>query len=338
MNVLYIGNKNKNNRNNPTGLDTLSVQLSEFLNVQAKSNKKNKFYRMIDMIFAILVNKNNAHFVLIDTYSSKGFYFALISSLLCIVLNMKYILILRGGNLEYRLKNYTFLSRLIFSNSYLNIAPSLFMKQIFNNYGFKTKYIPNNIEISNYRFRDRIGFDNPKLLWVRSFHEIYNPLMAIRVLKNVLEKYENAQLCMVGPEKDKTIHDCKKLVNELGIVDKVKFTGKLKKNEWAQLSKDFNIFINTTNFDNLPISVVEAMALGIPIVSTNAGGLKYLLDNNFDSLVVDKNDVDGMSRNVIRIFENSDLSKKLSENGLKKALQFDWSYSKKLWEEVFFKK
>ena len=125
---------------------------------------------------------------------------------------MKYILILRGGNLEYRLKNYTFLSRLLFSNSYLNIAPSLFMKQIFNNYGFKTKYIPNNIEISNYRFRDRIGFDSPKLLWVRSsFHEIYNPLMAIRVLKNVLEKYENAQLCMVGPEKDKTIHDCKKL-------------------------------------------------------------------------------------------------------------------------------
>ena len=48
--------------------------------------------------------------------------------------------------------------------------------------------------------------------------------MAIRVLKNVLEKYENAQLCMVGPEKDKTIHDCKKLVNKLGIVDKVKFT------------------------------------------------------------------------------------------------------------------
>ena len=67
MNVLYIGNKNKNNRNNPTGLDTLSVQLSEFLNVKTKSNKINKFYRMIDMIFAILVNKNNAHFVLIDT-------------------------------------------------------------------------------------------------------------------------------------------------------------------------------------------------------------------------------------------------------------------------------
>ena len=82
MNVLYIGNKNKKNRNNPTGLDTLSIQLSEFINIKTKSDKKNKIFRMIDMIYAILSNKNNAHFVLIDTYSSKGFYFALISSLL----------------------------------------------------------------------------------------------------------------------------------------------------------------------------------------------------------------------------------------------------------------
>ena len=240
--------------------------------------------------------------------------------------------------MEHRLKNYRFLSSILFSNSYLNIAPSLFIKDIFKNYGFKTKYIPNNIEISNYKFKSREGFNAPKLLWVRSFHKIYNPMMAIRVLRKVLEKYENAELCMVGPEKDNTMKECKKLVTELGIGNKINFTGKLEKEDWVVLSKDFNIFINTTNFDNLPVSVIEAMALGIPIVSTNAGGLKYLLENNFDSLMVDKDDVDGMSKNIIRIFENSDLSKKLSENGLNKALQFDWSFSKKLWEEVFLKK
>ena len=338
MNVLYIGNKNKKNSNNPTGLDTLSIQLSEFLNIKTKSEKKNKIFRMIDMIFAILANKKSANYVLIDTYSGKGFYFALICSLLCLILNMKYILILRGGNLEHRLKSYSFLSRMLFTNSYLNIAPSLFMKEIFKNYGFNTRYIPNNINISKYKFQSRVGFDAPKLLWLRSFHKIYNPVMAIHVLKNVLEKYENAQLCMVGPEKDNTINDCKELVNKLGITDKVIFTGKLEKNQWVELSKDFNIFINTTNIDNLPVSVLEVMALGIPIVSTNAGGLKYLLNNNSDSLLVNKNDIDGMSNNVIRIFENSDLSKKLSNNGLKKALQFDWSNSKNLWKEVFFEK
>ena len=79
------------------------------------------------------LNKKSAHYVLIDTYSGNGFYFALICSLLCLILNIKYILILRGGNLEHRLKNYSFLSRLLFANSYLNIAPSIFMKEIFKN-------------------------------------------------------------------------------------------------------------------------------------------------------------------------------------------------------------
>ena len=113
-------------------------------------------------------------------------------------------------------------------------------------------------------------------------------MMAIHVLKKVLEKYENAYLCMVGPKKDETMNDCKELVNELGITDKVNFTGKLEKNQWVELSKKFNIFINTTNYDNLPVSVLEVMALGIPIVSTNAGGLKYLLNHNSDSLLVNK--------------------------------------------------
>ena len=153
MKVLYIGNKNKKNRNNPTGLDTLSIQLSEILNIKTKSDKKNKIFRMIDMIYAILSNKKSAHYVLIDTYSGNGFYFALICSLLCLILNIKYILILRGGNLEHRLKNYSFLSRLLFANSYLNIAPSIFMKEIFKKYGFSTRYIPNNIKISKYKFK-----------------------------------------------------------------------------------------------------------------------------------------------------------------------------------------
>ena len=60
----------------------------------------------------------------------------------------------------------------------------------------------------------------------------------------------------------------------------------MKKSSWINLSKDCDIFINTTNYDNMPISVIEAMALGLPIVSTNAGGLKYFHDDGEDALLV----------------------------------------------------
>ena len=56
---------------------------------------------------------------------------------------------------------------------------------------------------------------------------------------------------------------------------KITITGILRKAEWIELSKDYDVFINTTNVDNMPVSVIEAMALGMPIVSTNVGGIPF---------------------------------------------------------------
>ena len=337
MKILYLGNKNNKNQNNPTGLDTLKNQLKEFLDVESRSNKKNRILRLIDMVVSIIINRKSVEYILIDTYSTKGFYFAIICSFFCFIFNKKYILILRGGNLEYRLKQNKILSTILFKNSHINISPSLFMQSIFKNYGFETKYVPNNIIISKYKHKPRLKLSNPKILWVRSFHEIYNPLMAINVFYRVLKTYNQARLCMVGPKKDNSFEKCIQLVEELNIKDKVVFTGQLDKKDWISLSKDYNIFINTTNFDNLPVSVIEAMALGLPVVSTNAGGLKYLHENDSDALLVDRNDISKMAEKIISIIEDPSLSKKLSINGLKKAKKFDWEYSKDLWKSLFFK-
>ena len=337
MEILYLGNKKKKNENNPTGLDTLSIQLGSFFDVESRSDKKNRIFRLIDMVVAIIINRKRVNYVLIDTYSSKGFYFALICSFFCITFKKKYILILRGGNLESRLKKNKHLSKILFKKSYSNIAPSLFMHDIFKKYGFKTKYIPNNIIISKYKFKPRLKISSPKILWVRSFHKIYNPQMAINVFKRVLNTYEGAELCMVGPKKDNSYEKCIKLARELGIKDRVTFTGKLEKKEWTSLSNNYNIFINTTNVDNLPVSVIEAMALGLPVVSTNAGGLKYLHKNESDALLVNCNDISSMSDKIISIIENPALSKKLSENGFKKAKDFDWEIVKKAWKSLFLK-
>lgn len=328
-NLLYIGNALSNNGSTTTTIETLSEHLKEMYSVKVASKKSNKFLRLLDMISLVLVNRNKTDIVLIDTYSTINFYYAFIISQLCRIIGLKYITILHGGKLENRLKHSAKLSHLIFKNAYALVAPSNFLKTVFESYGYNhIKYIPNSITINNYDFTNR-SIKKVKLLWVRSFSSIYNPELAILVLEKLIEKGYDAQLTMVGPEVDGSLNKVQNLANSKHL--KVNFTGKLSKEEWIALSKDSNIFINTTNFDNTPVSVIEAMALGLPIVSTNVGGLPFLISDNEDGLLVDPRDVEAMTNAVVRLSSDEILRNNLVINARSKVENFAWEAVKPKW-------
>lgn len=331
-NVLYIGNALLNKGKTSTTIDSLSKYLSVNYNIKIASNKSNKVLRLIDMMRLVLGNSAKTDYVLIDTYSTTNFYYALIISQLCRLLNLKYINILHGGNLEKRLELNPKLSRLIFKNSYKLVAPSNFLKSIFESYGYnEVIHIPNNIEIDRYMFENR-NINDIKLLWVRSFSSIYNPEQAILVLERLLKKNYNAELTMIGPEVDGTLKKVKELAKNKNI--DVNFTGRLSKTEWIALSKNFNVFINTTNFDNTPVSVIEAMALGLPVVSTNVGGMPYLISDNQDGLLVNPRDVEAMVNAILKIKNEDNLREEIIKNARSKVENFAWTKVKLKWEAL----
>ena len=95
-----------------------------------------------------------------------------------------------------------FFSNLIFKNAYINIAPSHYLFEAFKKGGYTNlRYIPNTIEIQNYPSSPK-EFKTPKILWVRSFAKIYNPLMAIKVFMKIKNIFPESKICMVGPKKD----------------------------------------------------------------------------------------------------------------------------------------
>ena len=327
--ILYIGNNLVKKTNYATSMDILSslLKLEGFTIYKSSSNSK-KLLRLLQMCFAIIRYKNKVDYVLIDTYSTSNFYYALLTSQLCRLFRLKYLPILHGGNLPYRLKQSPKLSSLIFNNSFQNIAPSGYLKYEFEIKGYKSLLIPNVIPIANYTFKERKKI-TPKLLFVRAFASIYNPTMAIEVLKELKKKYPEATLCMIGPDKDGTLKDVKHLINTYDLQDSVEITGVLPKKEWHEKSKDFDIFINTTNVDNTPISVIEAMALGLPVVSTNVGGLHYLISNNIDGVLVDKEQPILMANQIAEIIEKNKSS--FAKKARSKVENFDWSVVRNQW-------
>ena len=328
--ILYIGNKLGEHGKSPTTADTLPPALArEGYEIITASNKKNKFFRLIDMVFVTYTNRKKIDLVLIDTYSTWNFYYAVIIAAICRNYNLPYIPILHGGNLANRLEKSKFLSFQLFKNAKINVSPSKYLQSIFEDNGiFNIIHIPNTLPLENYTFLQR-KFIKPKLLWVRSFSEIYNPLLALEIVEILKKQGVDAELCMVGPEKDGAMERCKKVVNELNLP--ITFTGLIPKDQWVQLSKKFDIFINTTNFDNMPVSVMEAMALGMPVISTKVGGMPYLIDSGVNGILVSPNNAQHFVE-AIKVLCNEPLkTETISRNAREKAEIFDWEAVKNQW-------
>ncbi len=326
--ILYIGNNLNHSSGYPTTIETLSVLLEkEGFKVFKTSKKENKILRMIDMCLAILKHRK-VDYILIDVYSTSNFYFAYVGAKIARFFKIKYIPILHGGNLPNRLEKSKKMCDSIFNNSIINVAPSAYLKFSFDKKDYKTILIPNNIEIDKYSFKERKKI-KPTILFVRSFAKIYNPIMAIHVLDGLTKVYKDAKLCMVGPDKDGSLLQVKKKAKELNLEDNVEFTGVLDKLEWHKKSEEYDIFINTTNVDNTPVSLIEAMALGLPIVSTNVGGIPYLISNEKEGMLIDKGNVDQMILAISSLIEGN--HQDLAKNARKKAEQFGWEVVKNKW-------
>jgi len=331
--LLYIGNKLSEHGYTSTSIETLGAFLeAEGFTVYYASSKQNKLLRMLEMISMTFKYARKVDYVLIDTYSTKNFWYAFIISQICRILNVKYIPKLHGGALPSRIVRTKFFANLIFKNAYVNIAPSNYLYEAFKANGYTNlRYIPNTIELQLYTQSVKT-FKEPNLLWVRSFAKIYNPLMAVKVFIQVRKIYPNATLCMIGPKKDdsyeKTVRFAKK--NNVDI----NFTGKLSKEEWIAASQDYNVFINTTHFDNTPISVIEAMALGLPVVSTNVGGIPYLLQHDVNALLVADNKTEEMSAQINRLFSEPKLAENIAQKAKDTVQNFDWEIVKKEWMDL----
>ena len=231
--------------------------------------------------------------------------------------------VLRGGYLPGRYTKHPHIFNFLLTDANTIICPSEYLQKSFEDLNLSIEIIPNYINLENYNFKVRNRI-KPNLLWVRSIHNIYNPEMAIIVLSKILKKYPEAHLCMVGPEKDhKIMKKLITLINALAIKDHVTFGGKLSKKDWSELSNNYDIFINTTNYDNNPITLLEAMALGMPVVSTNVGGVPYLIEDEKTGFLVAPNDANAMAEKIIELISGELDHLQIIDNARVKVSKYD---------------
>lgn len=317
-------------------IEFLTPVFEERFKVYTASDKRNQLLRLFHMLYTVWKYRKGARLIIIDTYSTKAFWYSYLVARLAKILKIPYIPFLHGGNFPSKLPQLSQRQLQIFSDAAVNISPSIYLKEAFEKYHFHVAYMPNAIHLENYTFKYRKHL-SPRLLWVRAFDKIYNPVMAIEVLHQVKEKFPEATLCMIGKDKDGTMGLAKERAAALGLSDAVTFTGYMSKASWLKLSESYDVFFNTTNIDNHPVSVVEAMALGLPVVSTNAGGIPYFITSGENGLLSEVGDADHMASQILTLLNDADLAGKLSEQGRKSVEDLDLGVMKLRWWELIEK-
>ncbi|AVR43808.1 glycosyl transferase family 1 [Christiangramia fulva] len=331
-NILYIGNKLEKHGAAPTSVDILPDLLAEEgLEFKAVSHYKNKVLRLLHMLSSILRNSKKIDLVLIDTYSTSNFWYAVMSGYCCSMLKLPYIFILHGGNLVQRFSESSPSILRIFKKAYFNIVPSKYLLEQLETFELENLlYIPNAISVSQYPFKARKNL-KPRILWVRAFDKVYRPKLAVKIISELQKEYPEAELCMVGPEKDGSFEKTRAYVEKHGLP--VKFCGKLSKTEWAALSEDYDIFLNTSSVDNLPVSVLEAMALGLPVVSASVGGLPYLIEHDLSGKLAEGT-VKDLTHEISDLLQNPTKAESISKNARLEAEKYDWERLKEFWIDL----
>jgi glycosyltransferase involved in cell wall biosynthesis len=332
--ALLVGNFTSQWEGGSAVCEGLAVRLEERgWKILTTSGKKERVARLEDMLSTTWRRRREYDVVYLDVYSGTAFFWAEAVSILARLLRKPYVAVLRGGGLPGFARHSARVWEVL-NGAAAIVAPSGFLAASFSRHRDRLRIIPNCIEVSSYPFRER-GHPAPHLIWLRSYHSIYNPWLAVEVVAEMAADNPDVRLTMVGPDMgDGTLESVRELATHLGVQERVTFLGMVPKRDVPGHLSEHDIFLNTTDVDNTPVSVIEAMACGLCVVSTNVGGLPYLLEDGRDSLMVPARSLTAMTSAVRRVLGSPELAATISRGGRRKAEGFDWDAVVPMWEAL----
>jgi len=333
--ILLVGNFLSRRGLTRQVCEELALRLEERgWTVIQSSGRLNRRSRLADMLWTVWHRRRDYEVAAVDVFSGPSFAWTEAVAWLLKQLDKPFVLMLHGGGLPEFAHRHPARVKRVLGWADAVTSPSRFLSEGLMGFNSGIEVIPNAIELPKYPFRLR-DHPGPKLVWLRAFHNIYGPTLAPRVLRRVQEVFPDAKLIMAGPDKDGSLAEVKAVAAVEGVFELIEFTGKVHKEAVPAVLNRADIFINTTTVDNLPTSVLEALACGLCVVSTNVGGIPFLVEHGKDGFLVPQGDPDAMAATVIRILREPGLAGKLSTNGRRKAEQFDWETVLPMWEALF---
>jgi L-malate glycosyltransferase len=211
------------------------------------------------------------------------------------------------------------------------VAPSGYLVDVFERFGLKSQTIFNFVETERFRFRQRRPV-RPVFLSNRNFEPLYNVACILRAFALIRKAVPEARLVVAGDGQERAqLH---RLANELKL-ENIEFIGAVPPEKMPEIYDAADIYLNSPNIDNMPNSIIEAFACGLPVVSTNAGGIPYIVEHERTGLLVEINDHEALAAASLRVLESEALADRLIAEARRECGKYSWESVRRQWLEIY---
>lgn len=211
------------------------------------------------------------------------------------------------------------------------VVPSAYLRDAFTRHGISVTVIANVVDASRFVHRQRVP-SRSAILSLRNFERRYGVDDVIRAFARVKATHPDARLQLAGsgPEEDRL----RELVHSLGLTD-VAFVGATSREGVARLMQQATVLLNASRVDNMPVSILEAFAVGVPVVSTSAGGIPTFARDGDTALLAAVGDADRLALHVCSLLEDARLVERLTQAAHREVAKCTWSLVRPQWLALY---
>jgi len=295
------------------------------------SHYRNKILRMVHTLFVVCFRNSAYDIILLQSFGLLAFVMEDVVSFLAGWMRKPVVFTLNGGAFFEFYQRYPSWVRRVLGRASTITTPSHFLAEQFQAEGIEVKYMPNAIDLTHFPF-GRNTERSHSLLWVRAFHNIYHPELAIETVRLLKEGFPDIKLSMIGPDQG-LLNSCRQMIKEYKLEDHIDILGYISNKELYRYYQSHQVYLNTTRYESFGVALMEAGACGIPCVSVKVGEIPFLWKDEQNVLFAEREATDFAAK-IKELIISTDKRETLSRNARNNAEEYTWEKILPQWEHL----
>lgn len=211
------------------------------------------------------------------------------------------------------------------------VVPSVYLQSVFASHGYRSRVIHNTVDTSRFTYRSRNPL-RPRLLSIRTFEWYYGVDYTVRAFALVKRSYPEATLDIAGTgSQEGRLRD---LAASLKL-DGIRFLGAVSADGMPAVLDQADILLNSSLVDNQPLSILEAMASGLAVVTTGVGDIVNMVEDGTTGTIVPQRNPEAMADAVRSLLKEPDRARDMAGRAYARLDRYAWSTVGGRWAALY---